>query len=116
MSDKIKKGSKGEQLAATFLKEKGFEIVAQNLRQGKSEIDLIAKKDEWLIFIEVKTRSSSAYGEPEDFVDALKASFITRAAEEYIYATNWQGHVRFDVIAVHMTPEIRIEHFEDAFY
>ena len=69
MSDKIKKGKEGEDMAARFLIEKGFEIVERNYRYKRSEIDLIVKKDKWLVFVEVKLRSSDLYGYPEDFVD-----------------------------------------------
>jgi putative endonuclease len=114
MSDKIQTGSKGENMAAEFLKEKGFEIVTRNYRHKHAEIDLIVKRDDWLLFIEVKTRSSSAYGEPEEFVDEFKARKIYEAAEEYIFSTDWQGHVRFDVVSIKLGPVPEIEHFEDA--
>lgn len=114
MSDKIKTGSKGENMAAEFLKKKGFEIVARNYRYKKSEIDLIVQRDNWLLFIEVKTRSSSEFGEPEEFVDAFKARMIFEAAEEYIFSTDWKGHIRFDVVSVKLGAVPEIEHFEDA--
>ena len=114
MSDKIKTGSKGENLAAEFLKTKGFEIVARNYRFQKAEIDLIVRRDNWLIFVEVKTRSSSSFGEPEDFVDEYKVGHIFRAAEEYIFSTDWHGHIRFDIVSVKMGVEPEIVHFEDA--
>lgn len=114
MSDKIKTGNKGEQLAADFLKAKGFEIVARNYRFKHAEIDLIVTRNDWLIFVEVKTRSSTDYGEPEDFVDNRKGNKIFEAAEEYIYSTNWLGHIRFDIVSVKLGLEIKIEHFEDA--
>jgi putative endonuclease len=114
MSDKIKTGNKGEKLAADFLAGKGFEIVERNYRFKKAEIDLIVKKGDWLIFVEVKTRSSSAFGEPEEFVDEGKGHRIFEAAEEYIYSTDWWGHIRFDIISVKLGQEIEIQHFEDA--
>jgi putative endonuclease len=107
-------GRKGETLAAEFLQQKGFEIVARNYRHRRAEIDLIVRRDNWLIFVEVKTRSSTAFGEPEAFVDFKKANLIFQAAEEYIYATDWKHHVRFDVISVKLGEETVIEHFEDA--
>jgi len=115
MSDKIKTGKLGEKLAADFLEAKGFEIVAKNYRFRKSEVDLIAKKDDWLLFIEVKTRSSVHYGQPEDFVYEPQANRIFDAADEFIFSTDWRGHVRFDIISVKMNsnpPEIL--HMEDA--
>jgi len=114
MSDKIKIGKAGENLAADFMLSKGWEIVARNFRYGKAEIDIIAKKDDWLLFIEVKTRSSSDFGEPEAFVDNKKIFQIYYAAEEYIFSRDWKGHVRFDVISVKIGSEPEIVHFEDA--
>ena len=75
---------KGENLAAEFLQEKGFEIVARNFRHKHAEIDLIAQRENWLLFIEVKTRTSTSYGKPEDFVDHNKSRNVFEAAEEYI--------------------------------
>ena len=114
MSDKIKTGTKGENLAADFLKMKGFEILVRNFRHKKSEIDLIVKKENWVIFVEVKTRSYATFGEPEDFVSYQQMRKLFEAAEEYIFSTNWHGHVRFDVISIKMGAPPEIVHFEDA--
>jgi putative endonuclease len=114
MTDKIQTGSNGENLAAEFLVKKGFTIVARNYRWDKAEIDLIVRRDNWLIFVEVKTRNSNAYGEPESFVDDFKGRLIYKAAEAYIFSTDWQGHVRFDVVSVKPAPVPEIVHFEDA--
>jgi putative endonuclease len=114
MSDKTKTGNEGENLAAEFLKEKGFEIVLRNYRYKHAEIDLIVKRDNWLIFIEVKTRSSNAYGFPEEFVDSTKVTHIFKAAEEYIFSTNWQGNIRFDIVSVNIGKTTKIFHLEDA--
>src|SRR6188768_3081132 len=100
MKDQNQIGQEGERLAAEFLIRKGFEIVVKNYRHRHAEIDLIVKRDNWLIFVEVKARSSVNYGQPEDFVGSQKISKIFEAAEEYIFATDWQGHVRFDVVSV----------------
>jgi len=114
MSDKIKTGNKGESLAAEFLGQKGFEIVERNYRYKHAEIDLIAKRDNWIIFVEVKTRTSTWFGQPEDFVDAQKTRNVFEAAEEFIFSTNWHGHIRFDIISITLGAEVIIEHFEDA--
>ncbi len=117
MSDKIKKGRQAETLAADFLAQQGYEIVERNFRYKRSEIDLIVRKNGWLIFVEVKMRSSDAFGFPEEFVDYKKAKNIVYGAEQYTYENNYEGNVRYDVIAISMKngePEIR--HFEDAFY
>jgi putative endonuclease len=114
VSDKIKTGNLGENLAADFLVKKGFEIIARNYRFRQCEIDLIARRDNWTIFVEVKTRSSLSYGHPEEFVSAQQARRIFEAAEEFIFSTNWHGHIRFDIVSVKfgVTPEVT--HFEDA--
>ena len=114
MTDKIETGAIGEKLAADFLIKKGFEVVAQNFRSRKAEIDLIVKRDNWLIFVEVKTRSSNAWGEPESFVSNLQRQLIYQAAEDYIYKTDWQGHIRFDIVSVKTGARPEIVHFEDA--
>jgi len=117
VSDKIKKGKEGETLAADFLVAKGFEIIERNFRHKRSEIDLIVKKNNWLIFVEVKMRSSDAYGFPEDFVDRKKANNVIAGAVEYTYQKNWQGNVRYDIVSIReQHGEREIVHIEDAFY
>lgn len=117
VSDKIKKGKEGEDLAARFLISKGYEIVERNYRYRRSEIDLIVKKDNWLLFVEVKLRSSDAYGFPEDFVDYKKARNIVDGAEQYTYENNWQGNVRYDIVSIRlMKDKTEIIQIEDAFY
>lgn len=117
MSDKIKRGTEGENLAADFLTQKGYTILKRNFRHKKSEIDLIVSRDKWLIFVEVKLRSSTAFGYPEEFVDYQKKKMIFQGALHYMYEKNWQGNVRYDIVAINMVygkPEIH--HLEDAFY
>lgn len=116
MTDKMETGKLGENLAAEFLVQKGFRVVARNYRCRHAEIDLIVQRDDWLIFVEVKTRNSNAYGEPETFVDATKRRLMYRAAENYIYAVNWKGHIRFDIVSVKPGPAPHVRHFEDAIY
>ena len=117
MGDNIKRGYEGEKLAADFLVQRGFEIVERNYRYRHSEIDLIVKKANWLIFVEVKTRSSYAFGYPEEFVDYKKVKTIMEGADHYIYKNNWQGNVRYDIVSVRLTnTNAEIVHLEDAFY
>ena len=116
MTDKIRTGNTGETLAADFLQQKGFEVVVRNYRYKHSEIDLIVKQNNMLVFVEVKTRSSSSYGEPEAFVDSRKASKIIEGAEQYVYENNWNGNIRFDIVSVKIGANSEIVHFEDAFH
>lgn len=117
MTDNIKRGNEGETLAASFLEAKGFQIVEKNYRYKRSEIDLIVTKENWLIFIEVKMRSSMAFGFPEEFVDEKKIEKILEGAEHYIFDKNWNGNVRYDIISVSMKDgKPTVTHFEDAFH
>lgn len=109
-------GKKGEALAAQYLEDKGYQIRDRNYRYRRAEIDLIAQKDNLLVFVEVKARSGTAFGYPEDFVDEKQASRIISAADQYIRHINWNGGIRFDIIAVMMQTKLNIHHFEDAFY
>jgi putative endonuclease len=106
-------GSEGESRAAEYLIGKGYEVVEKNYRYGRAEIDLIIRKKNWLVFVEVKTRNGSDFGFPEEFVDRVKEELILMAAENYIYKINWEGNVRYDIVAI---LKEEISHFEDAFY
>lgn len=114
MSQNIDIGRRGEDIAADFLRQKGYQILRRNYTFRRCEIDIIARKDNWLLFVEVKTRSYSYFGHPEEFVDAGQAARIMHAAEEFIYMINWHGHIRFDIISVKPDPVPEIMHFEDA--
>ncbi len=113
MDTKQQAGRRGEDLAAAYLEEQGYTVIVRNYRCRKAEVDLIVRKNDWLVFVEVKARTSEAFGYPESFVDARKAALLMQAAEEFIHASNWHGHVRFDVVSVDLrTGSVR--HFEDA--
>lgn len=110
-------GKQGEEEAVRYLREKGYEIMTRNYRYQHAEIDLIVKKGKILAFVEVKTRTNLSYGNPEEFVSYTKAKLVMKAAEQYIFARDWQGDVRFDIVAVTIAgSELRIKHIEDAFY
>ncbi len=116
MSNKIETGNTGENLAADFLQKKGYEIVARNYRYKRAEIDLIVQQKNLLVFVEVKTRTSSSFGEPEAFVDTKKTVKIFEGAGQYIHETNWNGNIRFDIVSVKMDTNQEVVHFEDAFH
>jgi putative endonuclease len=110
-------GKKGEELAAKYLKEKGYEIIERNYRWKRYEVDLIVKKESFLVFVEVKTKTNTSFGNPEDDVTDKKAAQVMAAAEEYIYETGWKKEIRFDIVAVVINSQsIQIEHIEDGFY
>lgn len=117
MAEHNKLGAKGEEIAKKYLQQKGFQIIDQNWRFGNNdEIDLIALDGDELVFIEVKTRSSNEFGEPEEFVNRKKQRFIVRAANFYIDKKDIDKEVRFDVVAIILNPfEENIRHIQDAF-
>jgi putative endonuclease len=116
MTDKIKTGNQGEEIAAEFLQQRGYEILARNYRYKHSEIDLIVRKNDIIVFVEVKTRSSSGFGEPEAFVGSKKAAKIFEGADQYVYENNWNGNIRFDIVSVKLGSKSEVVHFEDAFH
>lgn len=109
-------GLNGEDLAADHLREKGYLILQRNLRMGKAEIDIIARKDGILVFVEVKTRTNDNFGYPEEFVNRRKQRMILNAADSYILRSGWQEDIRFDIIAITMTNPPELFHIEDAFH
>ncbi|MEQ9300682.1 MAG: YraN family protein [Cyclobacteriaceae bacterium] len=107
-------GDSGEQKAADFLLDKGYEICAMNYRHKRGEIDLIVKKNTMMVFVEVKTRNNLKFGTPEQFVSERQQEVIIETANAYVSEVDWQGPIRFDIIAI--VPEKEVVHFEDAFY
>ena len=109
-----KKGGKGEDLAVDYLLKDGFEILERNYRYKRAEIDIIAMKNELIIFLEVKFRINTSFGHPEEFVSENQQQLIISGADDYIEQIRWQGNIRFDIISINSTNEIT--YFEDAFY
>lgn len=113
-------GRRGEQVAARYLRKSGYRILAQGYRCATGEIDIVAGWNGTIVFVEVKTRASSAHGEPWQAVDRDKRVRITRAAVQYLKNRRHTEKIaRFDVIAItwpagwFRTPII--EHYADAF-
>lgn len=117
MAEHNELGKQGEQIAVDYLLEKGYEIVQRNYQARKAEIDIIAKKEHWLIVVEVKTRTSIDFGNPEDFVNKKKIKLLVKAIDEYVLETDLDLEIRFDIISVIKNDnDFKIEHIEDAFY
>jgi putative endonuclease len=94
------KGKKGEEMAAAWLENKGYQIVARNWRAGRYELDLVAKKDEVLHFFEIKMRSSNARGYPEENVTRKKLRDFMQAAEIYLITHPSYRVIQFNVLAI----------------
>jgi len=109
-------GKKGEKLAVDFLLKKGYKILDRNWRFQKAEVDIIAQKENTLAVVEVKTRSSDYFGNPQDFVNNKKIKLLVSAIDEYVISKNLEVEVRFDIISILKEKStFKIEHLEDAF-
>lgn len=108
----------GEQLAADYLSRKGYAILEKNFAFQKAEIDIIAQKEtETLVIVEVKTRNSDYFGDPQSFVSKKKIRQLVKAADEYVISRGLDVEVRFDIIAVLKNKQVeQLTHFENAFY
>jgi len=110
-------GKKGEKLAVDYLLKQGYSIRETNWRFQKAEVDIIAQKDVILAVVEVKTRSSNDFGNPQDFVKPKKIKLLVTAIDEYVISHDLDVEVRFDIIAILKEKnEYSIEHIEDAFF
>ncbi len=112
-------GQKGEQLAADVLTQKGYKILETNWRLGHLEIDIIAANRKEIVFAEVKTRTSTFAGTPEEAVDATKRRHMVTAANAYVKYHHDTRNIRFDIIGILMNKSGEIEeirHLENAFH
>lgn len=110
-------GKIGEDLSVEFLQKNGYTILETNWTFQKAEIDIIAQKENVLVIVEVKTRSSIDFGSPQDFVKPAKIQLLVKAVNEYVISNDLDLEIRFDIIAVYKEgKEFKIEHLEDAFY
>ena len=117
MSQKQLLGKYGEDLAAKYLEDRGYCIVARNWRTSAGEIDLIARQNQKLIFVEVKTRNGSGYGHPFEAITPLKVSRMRKLVAEWCRDHEVSGvKVRLDAIAVLVNQgKVAIEHLKQVF-
>ena len=109
-------GKQGEELAAQYLINKGYEILERNWRNIHKEIDIIAKDGKDLVIVEVKTRQTDEYGEPDIAVTRQKQRRLISAANAYLFQNKLDINTRFDIISIIFKDgEPVIEHIEDAF-
>jgi putative endonuclease len=117
MSDRKGLGPMGEELAAGFLSRKGYSIRHRNWRSGRTEIDIIAENDRYVVFIEVKSRSAGYALHPAEAVNVPKQRTIIYAASNYIDTYGIEKEARFDIITVITgTDGSEIDHIENAYY
>lgn len=109
-------GKKGEALAQQYLEQNGYLILEKNWRLGPNEVDIIAYKDHEIVFVEVKTRTTDDFGDPEKFVTPAKQRAYIRMANNYVLRYEREEEVRFDIIAVVVnTAGCSINHLQRAF-
>ena len=117
MAEHNELGKLGEELAVEFLRKNGYEILEPNWTFQKAEIDIIAKKENILAIVEVKTRSSIEFGLPQDFVKPKKIQLLVKAVDAYVIEKDLDIDVRFDIIAIHKEGKSFVmDHLIDAFY
>jgi putative endonuclease len=117
MAENNETGALGEQLAKEFLVSEGYKILEENWHFHHHEVDLIASKDDFIVFVEVKTRSNIRFGTPESFVDKGKQSRIIASANAYIKMKKITKEVRLDIVSVILKDDKKsVQHIPNAFY
>ena len=108
-------GKWGEDLAADYLQRNGYTIIERDWKSGRRDLDIVAKNGNVIVFVEVKTRCNSLYGQPEEAVDYRKLQSLQQAINHYIKFRHISQEVRFDIISVVGTigSEPDIQHIQD---
>jgi putative endonuclease len=112
------RGNEGEDIAAAFLEAKGYTILERNYFFERAEVDIVAFEENMIVFVEVKIRKNTRFGQPAEFVTPKKQALVLKAAEAWLYERKMTGSpVRFDVIGIiqHKNEAPDIQHFEHAF-
>lgn len=104
-------GIAGEKLGADYLIHAGYLIVEKNWRYGHWEVDIIATKKDTLHFIEIKTRRSKKFGQPEEKVGKKKMENLINAAEQYLYLQPQWKRIQFDILSISMLANEPVEYF-----
>ena len=104
-------GNEGEILGATHLTQEGFSILEKNWRHSHWEVDIIASKDNTLHFIEIKTRKTKKFGQPEDKVGKKKMENLINAAEQYLYLYPQWNRIQFDILSISILNNKPVEYF-----
>ena len=116
MKNNKEKGAMGEEIAARYLANKGYRIIDRNYRTNIGEIDIIALKDDLLIFIEVKSRTNIIYGYPYEAVNWKKQEKIIKSSLIYMKHKKLKDYqIRYDIIEIYLQNNRKINHIENAF-
>lgn len=110
-------GHEGEDIAAKYLEQHGYVVQDRNWRCGHKDLDLVVTKDNTIVFVEVKTRTSTEWGDPQEFVTDRKIRRIVNSADAYLRYNQIDMDVRFDIISIVVERgEFKVEHIEQAFF
>lgn len=117
MAEHNQLGKRGEEIAEAHLLAQGYKILERNYYYQKAEVDIIAQKEQILVIVEVKTRSTADFGNPQDFLKPKQIQRLVKAIDAYVIKHDLDVEVRFDIIAiVKEGTNFKLEHLEDAFY
>ena len=111
MASHLDIGREGEKLAEAYLAERGFQLLHRNWRHGRYEIDLIATRNEKLHFVEVKFRSSTQFGNPEEAVTKKKIRSLLQAVDQYLFLHPQWDDFRLDVLSITQHTPDNVEYF-----
>ncbi|MCL4339150.1 YraN family protein [Patescibacteria group bacterium] len=112
----LKIGKIGEDEAELYLKKKGYLIIERNFRKQYGDIDIVALKEKTLVFVEVKTRTGTSFGSPEDSITSYKLRNLVKSAQFYkLYHPRLPDSLRIDLIAVNLSASFHpsIKHYEN---
>ncbi|MCK5153743.1 MAG: YraN family protein [Spirochaetales bacterium] len=109
---KVELGRKGEEIASGFLEDKGYIIIKRNYMIGHSDIDILARNKEFLVFVEVRTKSKKDRGMPEDTLTKKKLHRMKNTAELYIAFNHYEGLARLDAVCIILDDSDHIKHLE----
>jgi len=109
---KVELGRMGEEIASWFLEEKGYLIIKRNYMIGHSDIDILARDKEFLVFVEVRTKSKNDRGMPEDTLTKKKLRRMKNTAELYIAFNHYEGLARMDAVCIILDNFGNVKHLE----
>ncbi len=110
-------GKQGEDMACRLLTALGYKLLARNVRHGRAEMDVLATEGGALVCIEIKTRTNTAFGRPEEFITKRKQVLLNQALQAEVEARQWQGPARFDEVALVLLPDgYQAQVFRDVWY
>ena len=110
--NKIELGRKGETLTIRYLEGEGYTILSRNLQVGHSDVDILSREGEVLVFVEVRTKSRDDRGMPEETLNTKKLNRMKRTAQVYMALTQYSGPARLDAVCIILDEADIVQHFK----